>query len=104
MLFTIPLESDAPAYTLDVDMGGRPYRLALTWNTRGAFWTLGVFLTDDTPIVTATKLVADWDLFSQFNDDRLPPGRLLLVDLETSGLPVRYDLGTRCILVYDDGE
>lgn len=104
-MFAIPVDAQDGAYTVDVALSGRLYRLLLMWNTRAARWSLGLFTTADEAIVTGLPLVGDWDLASQFNDPRLPPGRLYMVDTQGEGLPpTRDELGGRFLLVYDDGE
>jgi hypothetical protein len=90
---------------VDVALAGTLYRFALNFNTRGGFWTMDVLTLDDEPIVASVKLVADWELLGQFNDLRLPPGFLFCVDLSGAGLdPGFEDLGTRVIVVHDDGQ
>lgn len=99
----IPVDASAPAYDIEVELGGTVYKLALAWNTRGEFWSLSVLTQQEVPIVLGVRIAADWDLLSQFADARLPAGRILAIDQSGAGLdPALDDLGTRVILVYTD--
>lgn len=101
----IPVDSADPHYTLDVTLSGIAYRLSLDWNTRGGFWALGIYDQTGAPIVLGVKIVADWELLARFANSRLPPGLLFCVDTSGQGLdPTDSDLGTRVLLVYDDGQ
>jgi hypothetical protein len=103
-VYELPIDSADPAYDVDADMGGTLYRLAIAWNTRGKYWTLSISLTDGTLLVAGIRLVPDYELLARFNDARLPVGRLACVDLTGRGDPPTYeDLGTRVVMVYDDG-
>ncbi len=100
----IPVDSNSTNYTLDVSLSGGIYRFGLYWNTRGQFWSLDILDSSENPIATGLKVVADWEFISGLGDSRLPPGFLYAVDLSGLGLdPTDSDLGTRVILVYDDG-
>ena len=100
----LPLDAAQPAYTVDVGFGGVLYRLALQVNTRGGYWTMGIYTTADEAIVEGIRIVTDWELLGQYSDSRLPPGRLFSVDLNEDGSePTVDDLGSRLLVVYDDG-
>lgn len=100
----LPVDSDSASYSFDVDLSGKLYRLALAWNTRAAWWTLDIADDADTPLVTGIRLVADTELIRLFALDALPPGSLYCVDTSGQGVdPTDTDLGSRVILVYDDG-
>ena len=103
--FVIPVDSTGTNYTLDVSLSGRVYRFGLYWNTRGQFWSLDIFDQADNPLATGLKLVADWELIGGLGNSDLPPGFLYCVDTSGQGIdPTETDLGTRVILVYDDGQ
>jgi len=99
----LPIDADAAAYTVDVSLSGSIYRLHVKWNTRAANWSLGIGLTDGT-MIAAALILPDWQLFRQINDERMPPGRLIAIDQSGAGEPPsRFDLGSRVVVVYDDG-
>ncbi|MBU6427984.1 MAG: hypothetical protein KGR26_03150 [Cyanobacteria bacterium REEB65] len=102
--FVIPVDSSSTNYTVDVSLSGGVYRFGLFWNTRGQFWSLDIFDQTDKALATGLKLVADWELISGLGNSALPPGFLYCVDTSGRGLdPTESDLGTRVILLYDDG-
>jgi hypothetical protein len=104
-LQVLPLDSDDANYTVDVPLAGSLYRFALFFNTRMGLWTMDIFMLDDTPLVSSIALVADWEIACQFTDLRLPPGFLYCVDTSGAGAdPGRDDLGSRVIVVFDDGQ
>lgn len=104
-LHTLPVDADDGAYTVDVALSGRLYRMLLCWNTRAERWAFSLFTSADEPLITGVPLVGDWELASQYQDPRLPPGRFYTVDTRGEGLPPSRDnLGKRFLLVYDDGE
>lgn len=101
----LPIDSADPAYDVDVDLSGTIYRLTVQWNTRGAYWTVGIALVDGTPIVAATKIVPGWSLFEHQQDPRLPAGRIVAIDMTGTGaMPTDESLGSGCLVVYDDGQ
>ncbi len=103
--FVIPVDSSSTNYTVDVALSGGVYRFGLYWNTRGQFWSLDILDPSDNPIATGLKLVADWELVSGLGNSALPPGFLYCVDTSGQGLdPTESDLGTRVLLIYDDGQ
>jgi hypothetical protein len=101
----LPLDSLDSQYSVDVSLSLISYRLSLYWNERGQFWTLDIADTNEVIIAASIKLVADWELLGNLTQDGLPPGKLLCVDMSGASLdPGPDDLGTRVILVYDDGK
>jgi hypothetical protein len=103
-VYTLPLDSADGAYAVDVDLAGQVYRLGLTYNVRADLWALTISLPDGTALIEQQPLRVAVDVLAQFADERLPAGTLTLVD--TSGTFAECgiaDLGTRCLLVYDDG-
>ncbi len=102
--FVIPVDSGSTNFTVDVTLSGGVYRFFLYWNTRGQFWSLDILDSSDSPTAAGIKLVADWELISGLGNSALPPGFLYCVDTSGQGLdPTDSDLGTRVILIYDDG-
>lgn len=101
MSVTLPLRSDLPHYTFQVELDGASYEFEIRWNDMAAGWIMSIFTSDSQPIVTGLRLVVDWSLAGRYADARLPPGKLIAQD--TSGAhadPTRDDLGSRVILLY----
>lgn len=53
---------------------GREYLIRLTYNSTGDYWTFGVYLSEDTPIITAIKIVPNFPLNRYFNTIDMPDG------------------------------
>ncbi len=53
---------------------GREYLLRLTYNSSGDYWTFGLYLSEDTPIVTAIKIVPNFPLNRYFRTSDMPDG------------------------------
>ena len=103
-LTTLPIDASEPAYTIDTDLSGVVFRIRIEWNTRGEFWTIGLLEMDDTVIVDGQAIRADWEPFRQIVDERMPAGRIIVVDMTGAGTDPAYDdLGVRVLVMYDDG-
>lgn len=101
----LPLDATLPAYTVDVDLSGTVYRLKCEYNTRAEAWILGLGLPDGTQIVEGQPLRADAMPLRAIVDERLPPGRIFVMDTTSAGTDPAYeDLGVRVLVCYDDGE
>ena len=74
----IPLP-DLPAFSIEVEMDGAPYRLSLAWNARAAFWSLGLATSQGIDLVTGLRLVVDLDLLESYHTFGVPPGELFAV-------------------------
>lgn len=106
MAFTvIPIDPTDAHQAIEVELDGKTFVLELLWNTRGEFWTLTLLDAAGATLVSGVRLVAEWELLHQFNDDRLPAGYLLVVDMSDLKIdPTRDDLGKRVLLVYADDQ
>lgn len=82
-------------------LDGKPYRVLYAWNTREAFWTIGLSLDDGTELLRGVALRVGQGLMRKFAkfaastkaDEQLPPGEIVAID--TSGRdedPGRDDL------------
>jgi hypothetical protein len=101
MIVEIPTHADLEWYSLAVSLDGRGYQFSIRWQTREERWTLSVKDSDGELIVAGVPLVVDWPLLSLFTDSRLPPGKLMLIDVTGEGREAAHDdLGDRCKLVY----
>ncbi len=102
----IPTLFDGTAlYTLRVDMSDVEYILTFKWNDRDGAWYFDLSDTSNDMIRAGIKVVLGWPLLSTISDRRRPPGDIIAVDTEDSGVEADInDLGMRVLLVYDDGE
>lgn len=97
----IPLRSDLPAFTTQVQLEGTTYTLSFRWNTRGQAWFM-VVLNDeaDTVLVGETRCVVGFPI-NAYLTGRQPPGVFVFDDTSRQGKdPGLTDLGGRVQLVY----
>lgn len=100
----LPIDASEAAYTVQANLGGTVYGFAVAWNTRAEAWEIGITTAGGDPIVMGQRIVPDYQLFRPFNDPRLPAGRILCLDLTGTGAyPTRTNLGSDCVVAYDDG-
>jgi len=78
-MIVIPFK-DFPSFKEELTLDNIPYVLKFDWVSRGAFWLLSVYDREQNAILEGKKLVLNYEMFSQFTDRRLPPGRLYVVD------------------------
>lgn len=65
---------------------GREYLLRLTYNSTGDYWTFGIYLSEDTPVITAIKIVPNFPLNRYFRTSDMPDGLFgVLSSLERIG-------------------
>jgi hypothetical protein len=103
-ILEIPLSNNETNYLIDVVLSGIEYKLRLLYNVRASFWSISIYEIDDTPIVEGVRLVINYPIFENIVNKKLPKGRLYLIDVSDTKIEaLQDDLGTRCVLVYDDG-
>ena len=98
----VPVFPGEPLYTERVRLEDRDYVLRVDWNGREDRFYLGIYDTEDQPLLTGIKVIANWDFLSRSAwNAELPPGSLIAIDLEQGGEPPTYqDFGTRVRLFY----
>lgn len=105
MIVEIPLNSNDPLFRIAVPLDGGTYVLDFSWSARSAAWFLDVYLQSDTDpvkILVGQKATVNYPWLRGVVVDGRPVGELMLFDLNASGECGRYDLGTRCRLLYAD--
>lgn len=55
-------------------------RFRLQYIERCDRWDLRVGVADGTIVIAGQRIVTGWDMFSPYNDSRLPPGKLFVID------------------------
>lgn len=69
-----------------VVIDGRAYLLRLTYNSTGDYWTFGLYLSEDTPIITEIKIVPAFPLNRYFHTSDMPDGFFgVLTELDRVG-------------------
>jgi len=90
-VYKIPLSAGVSDQYISVELAGNPYRLRVTWNEVGGYWSLSIYTVADNPILLNIKMVKNWPLTDLFADDRLPSGELYFVQESGSTLRPGFD-------------
>ena len=104
-LLEIPIvrQENSGWFYLFVPLDGIEYQLEFKYNLRGGFWTASISLTDNTEIVTNTRVNLNMSLFGRYVDDRLPKGQFLVTSTTGKNEDITLDnFGQTIILIYDD--
>ena len=97
----IPLRPASPSYNQSITLDETPIQLSIRWNGRDGAWYLDIMDQAGNNLILGIKIVTGWELIGRFTNPALPPGRLLVVDLDDQKVePDRDDLGSSIILVY----
>ena len=101
-VLTINTDADPLYYDQTVQLEGREFVFGFQWSARELCWYLSISDQDETPLATSIRLVVNWPLLRKYTDPRLPPGRLIAIDLsdQMQDIQVPGDLGTRVSLTY----
>jgi hypothetical protein len=105
MILEIPLNSNDAIFRITAPLDGATYVLDFDWSERAGMWFLDLYVQSDTdpqPILMGQKCVVNYPWLRGVVADGRPVGELALIDLNASGECGRYDLGTRCRLLYAD--
>jgi hypothetical protein len=101
-----PLDQQ-PVYDYTVDLEDVVYRVRLVFRERSESWYLDLYNAADEPLLTGKRLSVNTALLDPYQIDGLPPGELMLVDMEApddqAAIEADFDsLGFRHQLVYYD--
>jgi hypothetical protein len=97
----IPVTSDPPAYTYQIDLDGRSYTLDFHFNARMGRWFMGIGDADGVPLLSAIPLLAGPPIINRFKNPALPPGEFLVFDTTGKSIsPGADELGSRVQLLY----
>lgn len=100
----LPLRNDVEAFRYRVDLDSRTYGIFISWNERDARWM--IYLSDSANTeIASSVLLLNVDLWTRFRLPNTPPGVMFLIDptgsTEECG---RFDLGSRCRLIYSEAQ
>lgn len=100
----VPTFTDTDDYQFNVALDGVTYGMQFTWNTRDSRWFLNLLDSSGNVLVGTIPLVLNWPLLRQYKyNTNIPAGFLYILDTNDTGQePGRYDLGTRCLMVYEE--
>lgn len=96
------LAATSPFFEQLTQLEGVEYLLRFLWSPREGAWYLDVLDQDGNALALASKLVLGVRLLRRFQDARLPPGFLFVVDFTGTGLDIAAptDLGVGYQLMY----
>lgn len=88
----LPTFPGRDAYRYEVELSGALYWIDLRWNAADDRWSLSISDTDEVPLRTGLRVVADTPLLRLGADSRLPPGDLVAYGATPGMDPGRDDL------------
>lgn len=101
-IIQLPVRNDVDSFKYRIDLEGVTYSIQISWNTRDERWMIYLRDADENNIIS-TALVIEYDLFSRYQLSNAPPGRMFLIDPNGSReICGRFDLGERCVLLYEE--
>jgi hypothetical protein len=100
----IPTTPGVPFYTQKTRLDGVDYVLEFRYSQREDRWYLDISDSEEVPILTGLKLIANWPLLQAYHyDTRVPPGELMAISLVADDSPPGLNElgeGLRCELTY----
>ena len=104
-ILQIPVNSDVPFYSFQVDLESVTYTLTITYNARSDMWSMDIGDIGNTLILTGICLLVNANLTGRFLIPGLPPGKFLVIDTQGKNhTPGRNDLGVRNLLMYEESK
>jgi len=95
--------SDAEPFDQVITLDGSRYLFRFRWGGRAGAWLLAIHDDQDVELIAGLALVNCSDLLRPYNDERLPPGQISVVDVDDTGIDAGVDdLGGRVQLFYVD--
>lgn len=93
----------SPRYTIDIDLGGKPYTLLFEWNSRSLAWYMTVIFKGDI-VLSPVKLVTRLPLLHNYRHlSNIPEGEFLVVDTDPGNPEKRITFegfGSRFVLLF----
>lgn len=102
-LIQLPLRNDVPAFTFQTDLDGTTYIFKFRYNSRMDRWAFDIMAANEDPIISGIPVLTGTSLLTRFQDDRLPPGDLFVLNKEDETVsPGRNDLQENVFILYDE--
>lgn len=99
----LPVNSDGGNYEFKTELDGVKYTLSFRFNTRLSQWIMDMATSDGTILLAGIPLLLGIDLLARFQSADIPQGNLFLINLESEYSECgRNDLGTNCLLMYQE--
>ena len=100
----IPVLDGAAFQRQRIALDGKLYTLELKWNQWASYWSLGLWDSEDSPIILGIRIVSNWPILRFYRyDTRIPAGEIIAHDLTGDGSPPGFDdfgIGKRVELTY----
>ncbi len=101
MTFEIPVRSDFPAFSFQIDLEEIPFTLTFQFNDRIERWVMDIGDEEGVDILTGIPVHTGVPLIDEFVKDKLPPGEFIAVDETGMDRDAgRNDLGNEVKLLY----
>ena len=86
----------------EITLDDIPYIIIFKWNSRGGFWTMTWLDRNRVTLVSALKIIINYELIGWYPDRGLPPGAMYAVDERGGTERIGRDDFTngRCSLIY----
>ena len=102
-LIRIPLRNDIPSYEFKIDLDGTTYTLGVRYNTRKDRWIMDFRTENNEPVISGTPLLNGVSLLARYQEDRLPPGELFMLNTEDENVEADRDsLTENAFLLYQE--
>lgn len=102
-ILQIPIDFEDPSFKIRTILEEVEVVLRFDWNSRMELWHISVLDAGELPLLMGLPLYVNRELIGRFKIIGLPAGKLMLYDtsqrVEEAG---RYELGQRCILIYQE--
>jgi len=79
-IIELPIRNDIPSFSFRCDLDGETYTLSFRHNSRKNRWTMDILTDAGEAIVTGIALLVGANLINMYQDDRLPPGFLFVLN------------------------
>jgi len=101
-LIELPLRNDVDSFEYRINLDGSTYTLSFAWNTRDERWFI-YLRTGAREDIAFSPLLLNADLWSRFKLSAAPQGVMFLMDPSLQPHECgRYELGSRCKLLYSE--
>lgn len=101
MYLQMPVRSDLPAYTFQVELEGTLFTFDFEWNERSQSWAMGIADAAGTKLLSGIRVITGWPLIDRFQSAALPLGSLYCIDTSDENKdPGADDFGSRVQLIY----
>lgn len=93
--------ADYPTYSEELTIENVLYRFKISYNERGQHWALTIMDSNEVILIAGVKIVLGYELIKWYPDRGLPPGGIMVINMDDSVTEITRDnLGTDIKIVY----